>query len=369
MSKTITLRKSVCLIIPGGIGTGRDNIGVPVLEALVTLLARDVDLTVVSLFKVNSDYVPNGFALVSIPAKNILIKGLQTLWHFRQLHQRKRFSAVHGCWILPSGLLAVVIGKIFGVKSVVGVLGGDAAALPSIQYGQLRTRLQKTLVLWTLYHADVRTALTQYSVNNLAAAGLKKPVRVIPWGVDADRFFLKPKPVGDPVQFLHVANLTPVKDQAMLLRAFARISRKVNAELTIIGEGPLERELRALADTLTISAKMRILDIKPYNSLPDIYQKSDILLHTSLSEGQSEVVTEAMCCGLLVCGTRVGLMADLPSACKSVAVGDDGALADGVISLLNNEKEMEDMRKNAHEWCSVHTIQWTAQRTWELYND
>jgi glycosyltransferase involved in cell wall biosynthesis len=56
-----------------------------------------------------------------------------------------------------------------------------------------------------------------------------------------------------PIQFLHIANLHPVKDQETLLRSFKLISDKVPAHLTIIGEGVLDARLKALAASLSIS--------------------------------------------------------------------------------------------------------------------
>lgn len=361
-------RKRVCMIIPGGIGTGRMNIGIPVLEELVKRLAVDIDLTVLSLFRINDDYVPKSFQLVSIPNRNVFVKSLRSLWLFWRLHRLNPFDVIHGYWVLPTGLVAVMIGKIFGIRSVVSILGGDAASIPLIRYGQLRSGLQRILVLWTLNQADERTALTQYSLNNLVRAGLEKPVRVIPWGIDPALFFSNEKLIDNPVQFLHIGNLTPVKDQTTLLKAFELISRKVNAQLTIIGEGPAEPQLKALAASLGIDQRIRILGIQPYEALPAYYHKSDILLHTSLSEGQSEVVTEAMSCGLVVCGTRVGLMADIPEACATVNIGDFHSLADRVIRLLNDPQTMIELRRKACEWTLAHPIGWTVERTRELYS-
>jgi glycosyltransferase involved in cell wall biosynthesis len=357
----------VCLIIPGGIGTGKMNIGVPVLEALVKLLAEDVDLTVLSLFRINDDYIPRGFTLVSIPYRNALLKTFRALWLFRRLHRQQQFDIIHGYWVLPSGFLSVIIGRMFNVRIVVSILGGDAASIPSIRYGQLRSDLQRKLVLWTLNHADERTALSQFSIDNLTGAGLKKPIRIIPWGVEPNQFFMKEKAMGKPVQFLHVANLTLVKDQATLLKAFQLISQKTEARLTIIGEGPEEAALRLMAVSLGIRERVTILGPQPYELLPGYYHQSDVLLHTSLSEGQSEVVTEAMSCGLLVCGTRVGLMADIQDACVTVPIGDYRALAESVMGLLGDQRAMNDIRRKALEWSLTHPIRWTADRILELY--
>lgn len=358
----------VAFIIPGGVGTGNQNIGVPILQELIKSLSRNVDLTVFSLFKVNDDYRPQGFTLKSIQHRYIFTKSAILLWYFWRDHRHRSFDIVHGCWALPSGFLAVIIGKIFRIKSVVTILGGDAASLPAIQYGQLRNKIQRMFVLWTLHQADEPTSLTQFSVNNLLKAGLHKSMKVIPWGVDIDQFVLKKKQLSTPLQFLHVANLVPVKDQATLLRAFKLINNQIPSILTIIGEGTAEPEIRSLAASLALDNSIRFLGLLPHDNLPSYYHQSDILLQTSLSEGQGVVVTEAMSCGVLVCGTRIGVMADIPQACITVDVGDYRSLADQVIHLLKDEVRMNEIRERAHEWTQAHSMRWTVAKTIQMYS-
>ena len=361
-------KQKIALIIPGGIGTGHDNMGIPVLERLVKLLSNDFQVTVFSLFKINDDYQPIGFELISIPDGNVLLKGLKLLRHFYRIRRQERFDVVHGFWALPSGFFAVIIGKIFGLRSIVSILGGDAVSLPAIQYGQLRKWIPRMFVLWTLRHTDQGTALTHYLTDQLNHFGLQRAIRVIPWGVDIKQFSFYDKPLNSPVQFLHIANLIPVKDQATLLYAFKSISDQIFSTLTIIGEGPEEHKLKSLARTLALERKIKFLGLQSYEALPAFYHQADILLHTSLSEGQSEVVTEAMSCGTIVCGTRVGLMADLPHCCVTVGVGDFHSLASQVINLVKDQSRMKEIRRMAFEWASVHSMQWTVEKTKELYS-
>jgi glycosyltransferase involved in cell wall biosynthesis len=365
----MTERKiQIAFIIPGGIGTGQNNIGVPVLEQLVKLLSKEFDITVFSLFKINDDYAPRGFELVEVSAPHLLIKTIKFFSIFKNHHREKKFQVVHGFWASPSGFLATLCGKIFTIKSIVSVLGGDAIALPQINYGQLQKWLPRKLVLWTLAQADEVICLTEYLFNNLKNAGLqRKDVRIIPWGIDTSLFAFHEKPIRQPVRFLHIANLSPVKDQTTLLRAFKIINDQVPSVLTIIGEGVLEQSIKALAYELDLQDKIVFKGLMPYKELPAQYQQADVLLHTSLSEGQCEVVTEAMSSGVVVCGTGVGLLFDLPSCCVSVPVGDYQELAHQVIQLLNEPTRIIEIRNNARNWTNGHSIDWTVETISELY--
>jgi glycosyltransferase involved in cell wall biosynthesis len=358
----------IAIIVPGGIGTGHNNIGVPVLDQLVRLLSQKFSITVFSLFKINKDYTPVGFELIEISALNGVAKALKFFSIFRNQHRIKKFRIVHGFWAFPSGLLAVLSGKVFRIKSIVSVLGGDAIALPQIQYGQLRKWLPRKMVLWTLNQADEVICLTDYLFQNLKNAGLqKKEVKIIPWGIDTSRFTFFEKTLSKPVRFLHIGNLSPVKDQVTLLRAFKIISDAVPSVLTIIGEGVLEQSIKALARELHLDRKIVFKGLMPNAELPLHYRSADMLLHTSLSEGQGVVLIEAMSSGVVVCGTSVGLIFDLPFCCVSVPIGNFQELAQRVIQLINEPEKIIETRNNAKQWALSHPIGWTVSSISELY--
>lgn len=360
---------SIAMIIPGGIGTGKNNLGVPVLERIVRMLSRDFEITVFSLFRINNDYRPDGFQLIDVSHSVSLLRFRNLLSAVRQHHKEKNFRVIHGFWAMPSGMFAVILGKILDVKSIVSILGGDAIALPEINYGQLQRPLHRKLILWTLRRAHKVIVLTKYLLDNLRSIGLKRnDVQIIPWGIDTELFPFYSKQMGAPIRFLHIANLHPVKDQVTMLRAFKHISDNVPAVLTIIGEGVLDDKVKALVSELGLNNVTFVAPV-PYEQLPPYYRNADFLLHTSLSEGQSEVVTEAMSSGVVVCGTRVGLMYDEPSCCLAVKVKDYVSLADAVLKLLNDPTRLVEIKERARRWANSHSISWTIEKLKSCYND
>jgi glycosyltransferase involved in cell wall biosynthesis len=368
MTATASKKKRVAMIIPGGIGTGHNNIGIPVLERMIGLLALEFDVTVFQLFKRNPGYRVDGFELIDVYSSQPWLRALKLFFVFRRMHRLRKFEVVHGFWILPNGFLAVVLGKIFRLKSIVSILGGDAIALPEINYGQLIRPLYRRVSFWTLTKADEVTALTRYLVHNLQSTGMKpREIHIIPWGIDTELFAFCEKQIQHPVRFLHIANLHPVKDQATLLRAFKIIAEHIESHLTLIGEGVLESQVKILARQLDIERHITFVGLLPYEALPEYHAGADILLHTSLSEGQSEVVTEAMSSGVVVCGTKVGLIYDLEECCVSVAVGDYKTLGEKVITLVTDQERMKLLQTRARDWSLGHSIHWTAQQTSALY--
>jgi glycosyltransferase involved in cell wall biosynthesis len=362
-------KQHIAIILPGGIGTGKNNIGVPVLENLIQLLARRYAVTVFQLHEVNNDYIPQGFDLIAIEADNSILKFLKFLLTFWRNNRTRKFVAVHGFWALPPGFLAVVAGKIFGIKSLISLQGGDAISLPDIRYGQLREGISRRLVLWSLENADEMISPSQFLVDQLRRHGLKRRnIRFISLGVDISLFKYVHREVRNPVRFLHIGNFNHVKDQRTLLMAFELISKSISCNLTIVGEGELDNELHVLVKELGLEERVIFQSPKMNNSLPDLYYASDILLHTSLSEGHPIVVEEAMSCGVAVCGTKVGLIYDLPTCCVGIEVKDYESLAVATLALLADPTRIKNMRERARDWIHAHSIVWTIEELANLYS-
>ena len=357
------LKPAIAIIIPGGVGTGRNNIGVPALERIIKSLSRDFRITVFQLYPVNVDYSPRDFDLIEVYSPNRFLKFLKFFPAFRKAHRMMNFQAVHGFWAFPCGLMAVLSGKVFNIRSLISLQGGDAISIPEISYGQLQNWFSRRLVIWALHRTDELISPTRYLIHNLQRFGLRRSrIRYIPLGIDTDVFNFQSKSIGRPIRILHIGNLTPVKDQVTLLKAFEIISSEIDARLTIIGEGELEQTLKVLATQLGLQDKIVFHGSVAYDSLPDVYHQEDILLHSSLSEGHPIVVQEAMSCGVLVCGTRVGLLYDLPEYCVAVPVGDFRSLARATLQFIADPQRVEAVRTEARKWAVEHSIEWTLKQ-------
>ena len=94
----------------------------------------------------------------------------------------------------------------------------------------------------------------------------------------------------------------------------------------------------------------------------------DIYLNSSISEGTSLSVMEAMAGGLPLVVTRAGDNEMLVGAAEScglmVAVGDAGSMADALASLLVDPGKRRRMGNAARQ---RHAVEYTAQRMVERY--
>lgn len=103
--------------------------------------------------------------------------------------------------------------------------------------------------------------------------------------------------------FGYVANIVPGKGHEQLLDAFAKIAADLpNAKLLFAGRGSLDR-VDAAAAKLPAG---KVVFAGWQADAPMVYNAMDIFVQPSLSEAFSQVLIEAMGCGLPVIATDVG---------------------------------------------------------------
>ncbi len=105
------------------------------------------------------------------------------------------------------------------------------------------------------------------------------------------------------VRIVSTARFQSPKDHATLLRALAAISARP-WEIDLIGDGPLEPEMRRLAAALGIGARVHFLG---YQSEPErVLANAQLFVLSSRSEAFPRSVLEAMRAGLPVVASDVG---------------------------------------------------------------
>ena len=116
---------------------------------------------------------------------------------------------------------------------------------------------------------------------------------------------------GGPVRVLSVGRLVPDKNLARLLEAFAAAGLAPGeAELVLRGGGPLESELRGMAQRLGLPARFDG-PVAPA-ALPAVYGEADVLALVSTYEPFGATMREGAAAGLpLLCSVRAGAAGDL----------------------------------------------------------
>ena len=123
-----------------------------------------------------------------------------------------------------------------------------------------------------------------------------------------------------------VARLAPQKALPVMFEALSRM--RSPATLALLGEGPLESDLRGLAGRMGLSERVRFLGFR--NDVADYVAAADAFALSSTWEGVPLAVQEAILLGTPVVSTDVGGMNEIVTDGRSgwlVPAGDAVALA------------------------------------------
>jgi sugar transferase (PEP-CTERM/EpsH1 system associated) len=135
-----------------------------------------------------------------------------------------------------------------------------------------------------------------------------------------------------------VGRLDAVKDLRTLLSGFARIKgRFPSARLVMVGDGPLRQELFDFACELNLTHDVQWLGQR--DDVPLLYRCFDLFVQTSVFEGMSNTVLEAMASGLPVIVTRTGGNEELVTTGENgvvIEVGAVEALAEAMANYLQD---------------------------------
>lgn len=184
--------------------------------------------------------------------------------------------------------------------------------------------------------------------RELKSLGVRMPAGSarIPNGIDARAIAAevdtarRVRPNSAPVIGM-VARLNEIKDHATLLEAFSLFrERHPEAELWLIGDGPLRALLEEHAKRLGISGQMRFLGER--SDVFDLLGEIDIYaFSTTSAEGFGIALIEAMAAGIPIAATDVPACREvLQDGAVGVLVppGDAAALAQALSDLLQNKE-------------------------------
>lgn len=167
-----------------------------------------------------------------------------------------------------------------------------------------------------------------------------------------------------------VANFTPKKDQRTLIAAFARLRREWrSARLVMVGTGPLEQQLKAQVDHAGLTAAVTFTGPRP--DAQDLLPAFDVFALSSLHEGLSIALLEAMASGVPCVASRVG---GIPEALRDGSEGflvppaTPAALGDAVAKLFEDPALRQTMGARGRLRSAHFSIAAAVRETETLYD-
>ena len=241
---------------------------------------------------------------------------------------------------------------------------------PDSVLNRARRRLSRSLVS---RHANVALGCTNAALDAAPPLHQELAREVVRYGIDANAFMhrstgvlRKMIDVNERVPLIgHVGRFTAQKNHAGLLAIFAEVSRSLpEAHLALIGDGELLGEIRELATSRGLAARVHFLGARTNVAelLPDV----DVFAFPSWWEGLGIVLIEARFAGIPV------VASDLPSIRESLA-GDNGSvLADPHDVSAFAAAVIQQLRDRSRHtpgaaWISGSSKEASAARLLEVY--
>lgn len=234
-----------------------------------------------------------------------------------------------------------------GIPLFVSFRGNDATAYP-------KKKKENLAALKQLFQtADRFFPVCNHLKQKIIKLGCPEhKIRVMYGGVDVHRFKCRPRKLmpEKKVRFLAIGRFVEKKGFSELIQAFAKVKKqKKKVKLTLIGQGPCDKEYRKLIKRLKLGSSVQLIPWVDYRSIHDKYHSSHIFCAPSCTdrsgnqEGIPNTLKEAMATGMPVIATN---HAGIPE------------LVDHKVSgLLVPEKSVAKLAK-AMGWLADHPGTW-----------
>jgi glycosyltransferase involved in cell wall biosynthesis len=271
----------------------------------------------------------------SIVAKAVF---LGFLWAFYRsalkVCRAERAGLVWANWWAPPGLIAARIASKLRLPLVISSHGTDISLLGR---KGLIASLSRYVYARTSKATVVSTFLKRRLVDTVSAIAAADVV-VLPMPVGMEDFPQTPLPQNDPPVFLSVARYTRQKRLDDIIAAAAKIAADhIDFRIIMVGEGPLENDLKQLVNEKGLSDKIGFVPLVAQQKLAEFYRRADAVVLASEGEGFGLVLVEAGLTGRPVIAARSGGIVDIVDDGVNgllFEVGRIDELADGMRRLI-----------------------------------
>ncbi|MBI4092226.1 MAG: glycosyltransferase [Candidatus Levybacteria bacterium] len=216
---------------------------------------------------------------------------------------------------------------------------------------------------------DFIIAPTGHVERELVSYGVRKPIKVVPSGINIDKFKedkggylrirlnLKKEPI-----LLFVGRLGREKSVDFLIKSFKHVLAGVPlSQLVIIGEGPDKKKLKRQSLRLGVSKNTHFLGHIDSSEIQKAYKDASVFVFSSTTETQGLVVPEALASG-------VPVVAIADPAYECVEDGRNGFLvkkdpkefSERVLKIINSKELREKMSEYARESVKKFSVKSTV---------
>ncbi|KMK76414.1 N-acetyl-alpha-D-glucosaminyl L-malate synthase BshA [Alkalihalobacillus pseudalcaliphilus] len=267
-----------------------------------------------------------------------------------EVAKREKLDILHVHYALPHAICAILAKQMVGdhLKIVTTLHGTDITVLgydPSL-VELIRLGIEKS---------DIVTAVSKNLIAQTKEL-VKTEKEIIPVYNFIDERTYRRKDVMDLRKqyqieeqekvFIHISNFRPVKRVLDVVKAFHKVSKRVEAKLLLIGNGP---DLAAVRDWVEQNGlSERVLLLGNQKHIAELLSMSDVFFLLSEKESFGLVALEAMSCGVPVIGTNIGGIPEVVIDGETgflCEVGQIDRIVEKALELVSDQELYERMQE------------------------
>lgn len=269
-----------------------------------------------------------------LPGVSAVYQILAKVSAIRRLLRRIQPDLIHGHYATNYGFLAALS----GFQPLVQTVHGSDILVDAVG-----SREKRWFVRHALKRATHITAPAEHMTRRLDEIGIpRERILILQYGVDTTQF----APSDDSaVRQAHRVVSTRMFDwkynvDQLVHAAPALSSLYPDVEIVLAGDGPDRDALQELAHTLKVETVVRFVGRVLPESMPTLLQSATVYVSTSVTDGSSLSLLEAMACGAFPVVTDIPANREWITDGENgflVRVGDVEALADRIAQGLTND--------------------------------
>jgi glycosyltransferase involved in cell wall biosynthesis len=353
-------KKSVLFVRPSMGYGGADKVTLNILQNL----DRERFIPFLALMRAegeNMSMIPNDVEVFDLKASRLwyMLKPL------KQLLKEKTFDIVYSTSGGTNIPLLMIPAKLRKSSTVVV---SERTILLQTQKSKFKSILMLTLKRWLYPRADFVTAVSKGIAEEIVRMiGVdKRKVQVVNNPIVTKELISKMNETvthqffsNDKPSILMVGRLVPQKNYPMMFRALKKLEPGLDAHLFILGKGPIEADLKKLAQEYEIANQITFMG---YNDNPFKYMsKCSVFVLSSNHEGMPGVLIQAMACGAACvstdCHTGPADLIEDGINGRLVKTDDDSALTSVLMELIKNRTQARKLGQQAQQSVDKYHMQ------------
>lgn len=307
------------------------------------------------------------FPFISMPERRISMAGLgAALKIVREYH----LDIIHTQTEFGIGILGKLVANQLRIPVIHTLHTKYEDYLHYIANGHLiRPGAVKYIVRTFLLGTEGVICPSEMTLETAEGYGIKCPLRVIPTGIEIERFtrpdisakdienFRKKLNIRpDEMMLLSLARLSFEKNIQAIIRALPTVVKQLPTHLVIVGQGPYQEDLEALVEEFSLQDYVSFVGKVSNDKAVYYYKAADFFISASTSETQGLTFSEAIASGTPVIAVENSYLKQLIDAPQFGRLfSSDSDIAATILDLSHNQAKVDPLiaEKKCYEISSV----------------